>query len=91
MKVKVEIYNGIPLSASIPKHVTCTVKEAQPPMKGIAATPKYVCLNILQMLFCTQIRTLSHYVLIFLSQLHTANVLTHRLFTISFKLNFNKP
>ncbi|KAF3444393.1 hypothetical protein FNV43_RR14085 [Rhamnella rubrinervis] len=40
MKVKVEIYNGIPLSASIPKHVTCIVKEAQPPMKGIAATPK---------------------------------------------------
>ncbi|XP_015878783.3 uncharacterized protein LOC107415035 [Ziziphus jujuba] len=40
MKVKVELYNGIPLSASIPKHVTYTVKEAQPPMKGIAATPK---------------------------------------------------
>lgn len=41
MKVKIELYNGIPLSASIPKHVTCTVKEAQPPIKGIAATPKY--------------------------------------------------
>lgn len=42
MKVKVELFNGTPLSASVPKHVTCTIKEAQPPIKGIAATPKYV-------------------------------------------------
>ncbi|CAB4282203.1 unnamed protein product [Prunus armeniaca] len=40
LKVKVELFNGIPLSASVPKHVTCIVKEAQPPVKGIAATPK---------------------------------------------------
>ncbi|XP_050369845.1 uncharacterized protein LOC126787967 [Argentina anserina] len=40
MKVRVELFNGTPLSASVPKHVTCTVKEAQPHMKGIAATPK---------------------------------------------------
>ncbi|XP_004295013.1 PREDICTED: uncharacterized protein LOC101311259 [Fragaria vesca subsp. vesca] len=40
MKVKVELFNGTPLSASVPKHVTCTIKEAQPPIKGIAATPK---------------------------------------------------
>ncbi|KAM5582254.1 elongation factor P [Rosa sericea] len=40
MKVRVELFNGTPLSASVPKHVTCTVKEAQPPIKGIAATPK---------------------------------------------------
>ncbi|XP_062078247.1 uncharacterized protein LOC133782849 [Humulus lupulus] len=40
MKVKVEVYNGIPLSASVPKHVTCIVKEAQPPVKGIGVTPR---------------------------------------------------
>ncbi|KAK9941439.1 hypothetical protein M0R45_018040 [Rubus argutus] len=40
MKVRVELFNGTPLSASVPKHVICTVKEAQPPIKGIAATPK---------------------------------------------------
>ncbi|XP_024023386.1 uncharacterized protein LOC21393260 isoform X2 [Morus notabilis] len=40
MKVKVEVYNGIPLSASVPKHATCTVKDAQPPVKGIGVTPR---------------------------------------------------
>ncbi|PON46143.1 Translation elongation factor [Parasponia andersonii] len=40
MRVKVEVYNGIPLSATVPKHVTCTVKEAQPPVKGIGVTPR---------------------------------------------------
>ncbi|KAF4365183.1 hypothetical protein G4B88_000342 [Cannabis sativa] len=40
MKVRVEVYNGIPLSASVPKHVTCIVKEAQPPVKGIGVTPR---------------------------------------------------
>lgn len=42
MKVMVQLFNDNPLSASVPKRVTCVVKEAQPPMKGIAATPKYV-------------------------------------------------
>ncbi|XP_022147596.1 uncharacterized protein LOC111016484 isoform X1 [Momordica charantia] len=40
MKVMVQLFNDTPLSASVPKRVTCVVKEAQPPMKGIAATPK---------------------------------------------------
>lgn len=57
LKVKVELFNGIPLSASVPKHVTCIVKEAQPPVKGIAATPKYVF--IVQMLLF--LWTSSHY------------------------------
>ncbi|KAA0055714.1 elongation factor P [Cucumis melo var. makuwa] len=42
MKVMVQLFNDTPLSASVPKRVTCVVTEAQPPMKGIAATPKYV-------------------------------------------------
>ncbi|CAJ1847699.1 unnamed protein product [Sphenostylis stenocarpa] len=36
MKVKVQFYDDKPLSASVPKRVTCIVKEA------IAATPRYV-------------------------------------------------
>ncbi|KAG7022024.1 efp, partial [Cucurbita argyrosperma subsp. argyrosperma] len=40
MKVMVQLFNDTPLSASVPKRVTCVVKEAQPPMKGIAAAPK---------------------------------------------------
>lgn len=42
MKVMVQLFNDTPLSATVPKRVTCVVNEAQPPMKGIAATPKYV-------------------------------------------------
>lgn len=41
MKVIVELYDNRPMSASVPKRVTCTVAEAQVPMKGIAATPQY--------------------------------------------------
>ncbi|XP_042954977.1 elongation factor P isoform X3 [Carya illinoinensis] len=41
MRVTVRLYDGIPFSASVPKHVTCIVKEAQPPMMGITATPRY--------------------------------------------------
>ncbi|KAM7528644.1 hypothetical protein LguiB_032054 [Lonicera macranthoides] len=41
MKVIVELYDDRPMSASVPKRVTCTVAEAQVPMKGIAATPHY--------------------------------------------------
>lgn len=42
MKVIVRLYDGTPFSASVPKHVTCIVKEAQPPAMEIAATPRYV-------------------------------------------------
>ncbi|GMN47444.1 hypothetical protein TIFTF001_016624 [Ficus carica] len=40
MKVKVEVYDGIPLSATVPKHVICTVKETPPPVKGVGVTPR---------------------------------------------------
>ncbi|XP_040991020.1 elongation factor P [Juglans microcarpa x Juglans regia] len=40
MRVTVRLYDGIPFSASVPKHVTCIVKEAQPPLMGITATPR---------------------------------------------------
>jgi nitrogen fixation protein len=40
MRVTVRLYDDTPLSASVPKRVTCIVKEAQPSM--ISATPKYV-------------------------------------------------
>ncbi|KAF5448021.1 hypothetical protein F2P56_033529 [Juglans regia] len=40
MRVTVRLYDGIPFSATVPKHVTCTVKEAQPPLMGITATPR---------------------------------------------------
>ncbi|XP_024020211.1 uncharacterized protein LOC112091268 [Morus notabilis] len=51
MKVKVEVYNGIPLSASVPKHATCTVKDAQPPVKGIGVTPRSVCVLCTLLIF----------------------------------------
>ncbi|PWA56825.1 elongation factor P (EF-P) family protein [Artemisia annua] len=37
--VSVELYNDRPMSASVPKRVTCTVVEAQAAMKGMGATP----------------------------------------------------
>uniref|UniRef100_A0A7N2KLE3 Elongation factor P n=1 Tax=Quercus lobata TaxID=97700 RepID=A0A7N2KLE3_QUELO len=40
MRVIVRLYDDIPLSASVPKRVTCIVKEAQDPMKGVPAPPK---------------------------------------------------
>lgn len=42
MKVRLQLYDGRPLSASVPKRVTCTIKETQAPMKGITSTPRYV-------------------------------------------------
>ncbi|XP_059659367.1 uncharacterized protein LOC132306138 isoform X2 [Cornus florida] len=39
MKVNVQLYDGKPVSASIPQRVTCKVVEAQAPIKGIGATP----------------------------------------------------
>ncbi|XP_052194399.1 uncharacterized protein LOC127802562 isoform X2 [Diospyros lotus] len=41
MTVTVQLYDGKPMSASVPQRVTCKVVEAQVPMKGIAATPHY--------------------------------------------------
>ncbi|KAK9273466.1 hypothetical protein L1049_018276 [Liquidambar formosana] len=41
MKVMLQLYDGRPMSASVPKRVTCTVAEAQGHMKGITATPQY--------------------------------------------------
>lgn len=37
--VSVELFNDRPMSASVPKRVTCTVVEAQVQMKGMGATP----------------------------------------------------
>lgn len=42
MKVRVQLYNDTPLSATVPKRVTCVVTEAQPSMQGIQAAPRYV-------------------------------------------------
>ncbi|KAL5980801.1 hypothetical protein ACLOJK_028711 [Asimina triloba] len=40
MKVTLQTYDGKPMSASVPSRVTCAVAEAQPPTKGITATPQ---------------------------------------------------
>ncbi|KGN66364.1 uncharacterized protein LOC101218467 [Cucumis sativus] len=40
MKVRVQLYNDTPLSATVPKRVTCVVTEAQPSMQGIQAAPR---------------------------------------------------
>ncbi|XWS16657.1 hypothetical protein CRYUN_Cryun34aG0109900 [Craigia yunnanensis] len=40
MKVTLLLYDGRPLTASVPKRVTCTIKETRPPMKGVSATPR---------------------------------------------------
>uniref|UniRef100_A0A7N0UD93 Elongation factor P n=1 Tax=Kalanchoe fedtschenkoi TaxID=63787 RepID=A0A7N0UD93_KALFE len=41
MSVNVQFYDGKPMSASVPKQVTCTVVQAQDPAKGLTATPQY--------------------------------------------------
>ncbi|KDP42070.1 hypothetical protein JCGZ_01858 [Jatropha curcas] len=41
MAVKLQLYDERPLSGSIPKQVTCIIKETQPPMRGLTATPRY--------------------------------------------------
>ncbi|KAJ4971290.1 hypothetical protein NE237_004389 [Protea cynaroides] len=41
MKVSLQLYDGKPMSASVPTRITCTVAEAQDPMKGLTATPQY--------------------------------------------------
>lgn len=42
MKVQLQLYDGRALSASLPKHVTCTIEETQLPMKGLTSAPRYV-------------------------------------------------
>ncbi|KAG9450375.1 hypothetical protein H6P81_010340 [Aristolochia fimbriata] len=41
MVVKLQMYDGKPMSASVPTRVTCTVAEAQPNTKGLTAAPQY--------------------------------------------------
>nr|QQP23426.1 elongation factor P [Sedum alfredii] len=41
MSVTIQFYDGKPMSASVPKQVTCTVVQAQDPAKGLTATPQY--------------------------------------------------
>ncbi|BBN17392.1 elongation factor P [Marchantia polymorpha subsp. ruderalis] len=41
MEVKVQYFDGKPMSATVPDRVTCTVVEAEPFFKGQAATPQY--------------------------------------------------
>ncbi|KAK8551042.1 hypothetical protein V6N12_039714 [Hibiscus sabdariffa] len=41
MKVRLQLYDGRPLTAAVPKRVTCTIKETQTPMKGVSATHRY--------------------------------------------------
>ncbi|XP_021891105.1 uncharacterized protein LOC110809546 isoform X2 [Carica papaya] len=41
MKVTLQLYDGRPLSGSVPKHVTFKIKETQPHMKGLTAVPRY--------------------------------------------------
>ncbi|CAN7001160.1 unnamed protein product [Brassica rapa subsp. trilocularis] len=41
MRVQLQLYDGRALSASVPKHVTCTIQETQLPMKGLTSAPRY--------------------------------------------------
>ncbi|XP_020532115.1 uncharacterized protein LOC18448819 isoform X3 [Amborella trichopoda] len=41
MTVTVQLYDGKPMSASVPQRVTCTVVEAQTIAKGQTLTPQY--------------------------------------------------
>lgn len=42
MEVRLQLYDERPLSGSVPKRVTCTIKETQLNMKGTTITPRYV-------------------------------------------------
>ncbi|CAN0887779.1 Elongation factor P [Linum grandiflorum] len=42
LRVKLQLYDGRPLSGSVPKQVTCSIKETQANMKGTTVTPRYV-------------------------------------------------
>ncbi|KAJ0020226.1 hypothetical protein Pint_31429 [Pistacia integerrima] len=41
MKVSLELFDGRPLSARMPKRVTCTIKEIHVSTKGPTVTPRY--------------------------------------------------
>ncbi|CAO2832874.1 unnamed protein product [Amaranthus hypochondriacus] len=41
MTIKVQYYDGRPMSATVPTRVTCTVVDARPPMKGLSVNPQY--------------------------------------------------
>ncbi|KAG6547180.1 hypothetical protein Mapa_011432 [Marchantia paleacea] len=45
MEVKVQYFDGKPMSATVPDRVTCTVVEAEPYFKGQAATPQCIQKN----------------------------------------------
>lgn len=49
MKVSLELFDGKPLSASLPKRVTCAIKEIHASTKGPTVTPRYVLMVILDM------------------------------------------
>ncbi|CAN1332290.1 Elongation factor P [Linum perenne] len=40
LRVKMQLYDGRPLSGSVPKQVTCSIKETQANMKGTTVTPR---------------------------------------------------
>ncbi|CAL1386130.1 unnamed protein product [Linum trigynum] len=42
LKVKLQLYDDRPLSGSVPKQVTCSIKETLANMKGTTVTPRYV-------------------------------------------------
>uniref|UniRef100_A0A2P2LKG6 Uncharacterized protein LOC105142313 isoform X1 n=1 Tax=Rhizophora mucronata TaxID=61149 RepID=A0A2P2LKG6_RHIMU len=42
MKVKLQLYDGRPLSGSVPRKVTCSIKEIQVNPKGTTITPRYL-------------------------------------------------
>ncbi|CAN1848746.1 Elongation factor P [Linum perenne] len=41
LRVKMQLYDGRPLSGSVPKQVTCSIKETQANMKGTTVTPRF--------------------------------------------------
>ncbi|KAL9248425.1 hypothetical protein vseg_021749 [Gypsophila vaccaria] len=41
MTVRLQYFDGRPLSATVPYRVTCTVVDAQAPMKGLSVNPQY--------------------------------------------------
>lgn len=46
MTVKVQYYDGRPMSTTVPYRVTCTVVEAQAPMKGLSVNPQYASTDL---------------------------------------------
>ncbi|KAJ8754991.1 hypothetical protein K2173_015503 [Erythroxylum novogranatense] len=42
MKIKLQLFDGRPLSGLVPKKVTCLIKETQANPKGLTVTPRYI-------------------------------------------------